>query len=150
MDIKVEPLVPNADTIERPETLSTIVSFRMAPSMLERLDTTVDKLWINRSRLIRGTLLGGGLVYVGDEIARELSDCRKTVASVGNLLKLLADELQPLAENPLLAAETREQLLSKIDTVNRTRGDLRDLRERIVKTFDVLHDELEELNRGNL
>ncbi len=150
MDIKVEPIIPNAETLERPETLSAVVSFRMAPSMLERLDRTVDSLWINRSRLIRTTLLSGGLVHVAPELARELADCRRAVANVGNLLKLLADELRPLAEDPLLAADTQERLLSRIDSVNQTQGDLRGLRERIVKTFDTLHDVLGALNNGDL
>lgn len=147
--IKIEPIIPQVDTLDRPETLSAIVSFRMAPSMLERLDTTVDKLWINRSRLIRATLLTGGLCYVGDEVIQELANCRRVLANLGNLLKLLANELKPLAENPLLTEETQELLLSRIDLVNQAQGEMRRVRERMIETFKTLHDQLEVLNHGD-
>lgn len=148
--IKIEPIIPQVDTLDHPETLSAIVSFRMSPSMLERLDMTVDKLWINRSRLIRATLLTGGLCYVGDEVIRELMDCRRVLANLGNLLKLLANELKPLAENPLLAEETQENLLSRIELVNQAQGEMHGVRERMIEMFKTLHDQLEVLNHGDL
>ncbi len=148
--IKIEPIIPQVDTLDHPETLSAIVSFRMSPSMLERLDMTVDRLWINRSRLIRATLLTGGLCYVGDEVVQELTDCRRVLANLGNLLKLLANELKPLAENPLLAEETQEKLLSDLELVNQAQGEMHGIRERMIDTFKALHDQLEVLNHGDL
>lgn len=143
MDHEVKPVE------ERPETLSAIVCFRMRPSEVEQLTQMLAPLRISRSKLIRSTLMTGGVIYVGNDLIDTLVNCRLTVASVGNLLKMIAGQLQALEQNPLLNAGDYERIDGLLQRIDNASISLLQSRIALAGTLETLHARLEELNRGD-
>lgn len=136
-------------TEERQETLSAIVCFRMKPSEVEQLAQMLEPLNISRSKLIRSTLMTGGVIYVGNDLIDAIVNCRISVANVGNLLKLIAGQLQTLEQNPLLDAGDQERIEGLLQRIDGASGELMQSRRALAGTLETLHKRLEELNRGD-
>ena len=131
------------------EALSTFVSFRIRPSELKALRALVESSHMTKSELIRRALATGGVVYVGRDLISALADCRREAAQIGNLLKMLAGELQVLAENPLMAQDARDAALSLLDRLEKQTAAVKKLRIRIIRTMESVHDRLEKLGNGD-
>lgn len=132
------------------EALSAFVTFRIRPSSLRSLSTVVESSHLTRSELIRRTLATGGVVYIGNDLISAIADCRREIAQVGNLLKMLSGELQFFAENPLLADEVKELALALLERVDTEAAAVRGARIQLIHTMERVHDRLKELGNGGL
>ena len=147
----VSEKIMNTESTNLPEeTLSAFVSFRVRPSALRSLGLLVQSSCLSRSELIRRTLATGGVVYVGRDLISALASCRRETAQIGNLLKMLAGELQVFAENPLLAKDTRDAALSLRARLEGEIAAVKKTRRQLVRVMESVHDRLEELGNGDL
>ncbi len=130
--------------------MDTWISFRVTPTEADAIRQLAASGGITRSGLIRATLATGGFVYIGADLINALCENRRTVASVGNLLKWIATELQVLTDSPLVSIRTQETVTRLLRMLDDASVDLKNARKDLLETLDLLHDKVEEWNHGNL
>ncbi len=132
------------------EIMDTWISFRVKPSEADAITQLAATGGITRSGLIRATLATGGFVYLGEDVIDALISNRKTLASIGNLLKWTVTQLQSLTDSPLVSVEMQETVTRLLGVLDGAAVDLKNARKDLVSTLDLLHDKVEDLNHGNL
>lgn len=130
------------------ERLTRFLCVRVSPSEDERIRAMVRSAGITRSGLVRSCLATGGLVYVGADVIEAIAASRADTARAGNLLKLIASQLQAVAENPSLDAAQKKSLDETLDDLGSVWSDLRDCRLRMVESLAQLYDSIQRLNGG--
>lgn len=133
----------------KPENLSAIVTFRIRPTTLRKLDSSIPASQ-TRSQLLRTVVANHSVVYVGQELVDSIVSCRKDIARAGNLLKMIARPLYDLQDDPMRAADEREMILDTLSSVQVAGEQLLSARVCLLHTLETLNEQLRELNRGDL
>lgn len=132
------------------ERLDDRVTFRLRPGTLDSLNETSEAAGATKSQVLRSLVSTGGTFYVGSDYLAELRELQGNVARAGNLLKLSANRLTDICDNPFIADRDREAVLRAIDENTKAQTELLSLRRQVNKSFNKLFDELERLNNGNI
>jgi hypothetical protein len=132
------------------ERLDDRVTFRLRPGTLDSLNETSEAAGATKSQVLRSLVSTGGTFYVGSDYLAELRELQGNVARAGNLLKLSANRLTDICDNPFIADRDREAVLRAIDENTKAQTELLHLRRQVNKSFNKLFDELERLNNGNI
>ena len=132
------------------ERLDDRVTFRLRPGTLDSLNETSEAAGATKSQVLRSLVSTGGTFYVGSDYLAELRELQGNVARAGNLLKLSANRLTDICDNPFIADRDREAVLRAIDENTKAQTELLKLRRQVNKSFNKLFDELERLNNGNI
>ncbi len=132
------------------ERLDDRVTFRLRPGTLDSLNETSEAAGATKSQVLRSLVSTGGTFYVGSDYLAELRELQGNVARAGNLLKLSANRLTDICDNPFIADRDREAVLRAIDENTKAQTELLKLRIQVNKSFNKLFDELERLNNGNI
>ena len=132
------------------ERLDDRVTFRLRPGTLDSLNETSEAVGVTKSQVLRSLVSTGGTVYVGGEYLNELRELQGNVARAGNLLKLSANRLTDICDNPFIADRDREAVLRALDENTKAQTELLSLRKQVNRSLNKLFDELERLNNGNI
>lgn len=132
------------------ERLDDRVTFRLRPGTLDSLNETSASAGATKSQVLRSLVSTGGTFYVGSDYLAELRELQGNVARAGNLLKLSANRLTDICDNPFIADRDREAVLRAIDENAKAQTELLSLRRQVNRSFNKLFDELERLNNGNI
>ena len=132
------------------ERLDDRVTFRLRPGTLDSLNETSEAAGATKSQVLRSLVSTGGTFYVGSDYLAELRELQGNVARAGNLMKLSANRLTDICDNPFIADRDREAVLRAIDENAKAQTELLSLRRQVNKSFKKLFDELERLNNGNI
>jgi ParB family chromosome partitioning protein len=132
------------------ERLDDRVTFRLRPGTLDTLNETSAGAGTTKSQVLRSLVSTGGAIYVGGEYLDELRELQGNIARAGNLLKLSANRLTDICDNPFIADRDRSAVLRAIDENTRAQTELLKLRKLVNKSLGKLFDELERLNNGNI
>lgn len=135
-----------AEQKEKRENLSEIICFRMRPSDLGDIEEKLKGLNMSRSQLIRSVIFTGGVVYVGNDVIGALSACRVDLARIGNLLKMVAGQLQLLNQMPTLVESEHAEVMKLLGTIEREGVALVKTRKKVVQAQESLHEVIGGLN----
>ncbi len=122
------------------------VTFRLQPGQRQLLDEMSKGSSTNRSELLRTYASTGGTVYVGVDTVDSLSEVRRNIANIGNLLQANLKRLDAFAENPFLVSEDRAAFLETLAQTRALHGEVDKLRLSVRQLRDDVNVELDELN----
>ena len=122
------------------------VTFRLQPGQRQLLDEMSKGSSTNRSELLRTYAATGGTVYVGVDTVDSLSEVRRNIASLGNLLQANLKRLDTFAENPFLVSEDRAAFLETLAQTRALHGEVDKLRLSVRQLRDDVNVEIDELN----
>ena len=122
------------------------VTFRLQPGQRQLLDEMSKGSSTSRSELLRTYASTGGAVYVGVDTVDSLSEVRRNIASLGNLLQANLKRLDTFAENPFLVSEDRAALLETLAQTRALHGEVDKLRLSVKQLRDDVNVEIDELN----
>ena len=143
------------DTKEISDILSSMrlddrVSFRLSPNDLEKLKNESGQSSMTRSKLLRSYLKGGGTVYLNNDVAKEIYGVHTDISRVGNLLKLTANRLRDICENPLIADVYKNEVLVIIEENRVLQDELNALRRKLTVSLEKLNERTRKLNNGDI
>ncbi len=122
-------------------------SFRLNSNELEHMDQMKWTTGGNRSELIRISVRNGGVVYVGRELVKTISEYRADVARVGNLVRMACDYISAVLELPDLTEADRAELRSVINKMGDCYEELYRTRLKTVEMLESANAAMRQLNK---
>ncbi len=126
------------------------ISFRVSPNDLEKLKNESGKSSMTKSKLMRSYLKSGGTVYLNNDVAKEIYGVHTDISRVGNLLKLTANRLRDICENPLIADAYKNEVLVIIEENRVLQDELNALRRKLTVSLEKLNERTRKLNNGDI
>lgn len=121
--------------------------FRMNSNELDHMEQMKWATGGNRSELIRISIRNGGVVYVGRELIKTLSEYRADVARVGNLVRMACDYISAVLELPELTETDRAELRSVINKMGDCYEELYRTRLKTVEMLESANEAMRRLNK---
>ncbi len=113
--------------------LTCRASVRITETMAKQLAAAAKRRSLKRAKIVRACIITGCIVDVGAELVGPLRTYYRQVEEVGYDLLDVADELQLIAEDPMMAAEEQDRIRAAIGEIHVEEAEVNGVRSKLTE-----------------